>query len=185
MSWSEYQERTYRTKPQYLAVYIANNLEFNTIVDLGCGSGNETVYLLKKGKQVTSVDAYLNEDYITSRITEEEQNNLHLIKSNIEDITIPKSDVIMSLFTLPFCNPEEFNNIWNKIKDSINPRGYLVANLFGNRSHHASKQIPVFTEEQVKELLKDYTIIKWKEQEYQRELDDTHWHYFDFVAKKK
>lgn len=185
MSWNEYQKATYRTNPQYLVVYLANNLKFNTVVDLGCGSGNETVYLLKKNKQVTSIDAYLNEDYILSRIINSQKNNLTLIKESMETVNIPKTDVVVSLFTLPFCEPSKFNILWNNIKESINKGGYLVANLFGERCYHKENGIPVFTEEEVKELLKDFDIIKWKEQEYTKDKDNTHWHYYDFIARKK
>lgn len=185
MSWSEYQERTYKTKPQYLAVYLANNLNVKSIVDLGCGSGNETVYFLKKGYQVTSIDAYLNESYITSRITASEKNNLTLINSKMEEVSIPKCDALVSLFTLPFCEHSEFNNLWNKIYESINSNGYLVANLFGPNCYLKEEGKLTFTKEEVGSLLKNYEIIKWKEQEYTRNIDNTHWHYFDFVARKK
>ncbi len=51
LKWEEYQESTYRTKPNYLAVFLANKLSFQSIIDLGCGSGNNTVYMLKKEKK--------------------------------------------------------------------------------------------------------------------------------------
>lgn len=185
MSWTEYQESTYRTKPNYLTVYLANNLSFNTVIDLGCGSGNDTVYLLKKGKKVTAIDAYLNEDYILNRITNETINNLTMIKDTMENIQLPKSDVILSLFVLPFCNPSQFNEVWQKVTSSINKNGYLVSNLFGERDHHKEFNRPTFTKDEVLDLLKDFEIIKWKEQEYTRESDNTHWHYYDFIARKK
>lgn len=186
MNWSTYQENTFRTKPNYLTVYLVNKLEFNSVVDLGCGSGNDTVYMLKRGKKVTAIDGSLNEDYILSRIDEKEKNNLTLIDSNFEDITIPKCDVVVSLFSLPFCKPSEFNILWNKINKSLDKGGYLVANLFGERDYHFNdERISNHTKDEVLELLKDYEIIKWKEQEYTRELDNTHWHYYDFIAKKK
>ncbi len=185
MNWSSYQENTFRTKPNYLSVYLANNLEFNTLVDLGCGSGNDTVYMLKKGKRVTAIDGSLKEEYITSRINDDEKTRLTLVNSNFENVIIPKSDAILSLFSLPFCKPSEFNNLWSKIDKALDKGGILAANLFGERDWHMNdERVSNHTKEQVLELLRNYEIIKWKEQEYTREVDDTHWHYYDFVARK-
>ncbi len=100
VNWNEYQKKTYRTKPNYLAVFLANKMEFNSIIDLGCGSGNDSVYMLKKGKQVISVDESLNEEYILDRITKEEFKNLTMIKKKFEDLDLPLVDCIFSAFAL-------------------------------------------------------------------------------------
>lgn len=185
MNWSTYQENTFRTKPNYLSVFLANKLEFKTLVDLGCGSGNDTVYMLKKGKIVTAIDGSLNEKYITSRINDEEKKRLSLIKSDFESVSIPKTDAILALFALPFCKPSEFSNLWNKLDKSLDIGGILVANLFGERDWHLNDdRVTNHTKEEVLALLKNYEILKWKEQEYTKDIDNTHWHYYDFVAKK-
>ena len=62
----------------------------------------------------------------------------------------------------------------------------FVGNLFGDRDYRRNRtDINTFTKEEVLNLLKDYDIKKWKEQEYIRDSDSTHWHYFDFVVTKK
>ena len=45
--------------------YFTNHVE---IIDLGCGSGNETVYMLNHGIKVLAVDRQLNEQYILDRV---------------------------------------------------------------------------------------------------------------------
>lgn len=185
MSWQEYQEKTYKTKPQYLAVYLVNNTNFSSVIDLGCGAGNETVYFLKKGKKVVAIDGFLNESYVLDRISSSEKENLTLINEKFESVNLPQTDAVFSVFTLPFCNTEYFPELWQKIVTCINDNGYLVANLFGERDHHQNFGLKVFTKDEVLSLLKDFEIIKWKEQEYTRESDNTHWHYYDFVAQKK
>lgn len=185
MDWKSYQENTFRTKPNYLTVHLINKLNFNSVVDLGCGSGNDTVYMLKKGKKVTAIDGSLNEEFIISRINEDEQKRLVLDSHNFEDVLIPKTDVVLSLFSLPFCKPSEFNNLWNKINNALDKDGIIVANLFGERDWHMNdERVSNHTKDEVLDLLKDYEILKWKEQEYTRESDNTHWHYYDFIAKK-
>ncbi len=84
------------------------------------------------------------------------------------------------------CAPSKFRKLWDKIFNALPSGGILTANLFGEKCFHkGNENVSTFTKEEVLELLKDYEIIKWKEQEYTREVDNTHWHYYDFIAKKK
>ncbi len=186
MNWKEYQNFTFRSKPNYLAVYAVNHFDFHNAIDLGCGSGNETVYLLKKGKNVLAVDGNLNKNFILSRLSENQKAKLTLKQCQFEEVKLPNADFIIATFTLSFCNPNEFMNLWNKIKKSLEPNGILAANLFGNRDWHINNpNVSNFTKEEVLKLLKDFELIKWKEQEYDQEADQTHWHYYDFIAKRK
>lgn len=47
--WTNYQNRTYKDNVNNLLIEFCDNYKINNVVDLGCGSGNESVYLLKKG----------------------------------------------------------------------------------------------------------------------------------------
>ena len=58
--WSNYQERTYNDDVCKLLKYFLNNYKVANAVDLGCGSGNETVYMIKNGINVTAIDRQLN-----------------------------------------------------------------------------------------------------------------------------
>lgn len=185
MEWTNHQACTYKMTPNYLAVYIANNLEFESVVDLGCGSGNETVYFVRKGKKVTAVDSTLNEEYILDRLKKSEKENVTLVEKPFEELELPKCDAVFSSFSLPFCSREKFSGLWREIEEVLPKGGIVAGNLFGERCFFKdSRDVNIHTESQVKELLKGYDIVKWKEQEYDRE-DGKHWHYYDFVAIKK
>lgn len=107
-------------------------------------------------------------------------------KGKFEEIKLPKTDCILTTFAQPFCSPSKFNDLWNTIYEVLPSGGIFAANLFGDRCFHKeNKEVSTFTKEEVLELLKDYEIIKWKEQEYIKDLENKKWHYFDFVAKKK
>lgn len=185
MEWTNHQNHTYKMTPNYLAIYITNNLEFKSVVDLGSGSGNETVYMLKKGKNVTAIDSTMNPSYILDRIPKKLVPNLTIIEETFENVSIPKTDAILSMFSLPFCTPREFPTLWSKIESALSSGGVLAANLFGERHFMSDREdVSTFKRCEVEELLKNFEIVKWKEQEYDRD-DGTHWHFYDFVAIKK
>ncbi len=91
--WSKYQNDTLDDKVENLLIEFLNNYNnINGIVDLGCGAGNESVYLLKRGYKVTSIDRQLNKNYILDRLTDKEKNNVSFIESDFKDLVIPKTD---------------------------------------------------------------------------------------------
>ena len=186
MSWRDYQESTFKMKPNYLAVYLVNHQSFQKVIDLGCGSGNDTVYFARKGKSVLAIDRELSENYITQRLSIKELKRVFLQQSFFETVLLPQTDCVYSVFSLSFCDPCSFIILWNKIVQSLKSGGLLAANLFGERdSHSNNSKVSTFTKEEILKLLVDFEIVKWKEQEYNRKSDSLHFHYYDFVAVKK
>ncbi len=181
MDFKDYQKRYYRTNPNYLAVYLVNKMDFHSVLDLGCGSGNETIYFLKKGKEVIAVDKDLNEEYFYTRVKKED--NLVLNRCAFEDFDFPKVDAVLSTFSLSFCRPDKFDEVWNKIEKCLPHRGILAGNLFGEKDSFSQlENVNVFTKDEVLELLSNYEIVKFNEKEYDQEASGKHRHYYDFVA---
>lgn len=186
MNWKNYQESTKKSQPNYLTIYANHNFVFQTVIDFGCGSGSDSVYLVKHGKKVLAIDQLLEPDYFYSRLPKKYYSSLMFLEGNFEEMRLPKADCVVGLFSLSFCNPSHFEKVWNQIYSSLNSHGVFVGNLFGDRDYRKNRtDINTFTKEEVLNLLKDYDIKKWKEQEYIRDSDSTHWHYFDFVVTKK
>lgn len=184
-NWSNYQESTYNDDISNLLVEFLDKNKVKTAIDLGCGSGNETVYMLKKGIKVLAVDRQLNNNYILDRLEESEKVNVSFMQSSFEDISLPKTDLVAAFFSIPFCEPDKFDLLWNKIFNSLNTNGYFIGQLFGDRSCFKEfKDVSTFTKEEVNEYLKDYKIIKLEEVDYIREIDNKRWHYFEIIVQK-
>lgn len=183
--WSNYQESTYNDNVSNLLIEFLDKYNIETAIDLGCGSGNETVYMIKKGINVLAIDRQLNNNYILDRLEESEKNKVFFLQSTFEDIVLPKTDLVAALFSIPFCEPDKFGLLWNKIYDSINTNGYFIGQLFGDRScFNELKDVSTFTKEEVNEYLKDYKIIKFEEIDYIRKTDNKRWHYFEIIVQK-
>ena len=183
--WSNYQSRTYNDDVSNLLIDFLNNYKVNDAIDLGCGSGNESVYMIKNGLNVVSIDRQLNKDFILNRLDDEEKQKVTFIESSFEDVNLPKTNVVCAFFSIPFCDPKNFDTLWNKIYNSINNNGYFVGQLFGDRdAWNVVDSINTFPIEKVKEYLKIYKVLKLEEVEYVRESDNKKWHYFNIIAQK-
>ena len=88
--------------------------------DLGCGAGRDTVFLIKNNWKVTAIDREDTRSKIESRLNTEELKGFKFIRQDFENIKLDKSDLIVSNFSIPFCNKKYFNEIWSKIVNSIN-----------------------------------------------------------------
>ena len=184
--WTNYQNKTYGDDACKLIIDFLDKYKVDNAIDLGCGSGNETVYMVKNGIKVLAIDRQLNQDFILNRLSDSEKQLISFKESSFEDVELPKTKLLTAFFSIPFCNPNNFDELWTKIYNSIEDNGYFVGQLFGDRdAWNVVKSINTFSIDKVKEYLKNYNIIKLEEIEYVRENDNKKWHFYDIIAQKK
>lgn len=184
--WTNYQNKTYGDDACKLIIDFLDKYKVDSAIDLGCGSGNETVYMVKNGIKVLAIDRQLNQDFILNRLSDCERQFISFKESSFEDVELPKTKLLTAFFSIPFCNPNNFDELWTKIYNSIEDNGYFVGQLFGDRdAWNVVKSINTFSIDKVKEYLKNYNIIKLEEIEYVRESDNKKWHFYDIIAQKK
>ena len=184
--WTNYQNKTYGDEACKLIIDFLDKYKVDSAIDLGCGSGNETVYMVKNGIKVLAIDRQLNQDFILNRLSDSEKQLISFKKSSFENVELPKTKLLTAFFSIPFCNPNNFDELWTKIYNSIEDNGYFVGQLFGDRdAWNVVESINTFSIDKVKEYLKNYNIIKLEEIEYVRESDNKKWHFYDIIAQKK
>ena len=184
--WTNYQNETYGDNVCKLLIEFLDNYKIDNAIDLGCGSGNETVYMIKNGIKVLAIDRQLNQDFILNRLSDNEKKMISFKESSFEDVELPKTKLLTAFFSIPFCNPNNFDELWTKIYNSIEDNGYFVGQLFGDRdAWNVVESINTFSIDKVNEYLKNYNIIKLEEIEYVRESDNKKWHFYDIIAQKK
>ena len=184
--WTNYQNKTYGDDVCKLLIEFLDNYKIDNSIDLRCGSGNETVYMIKNGIKVLAIDRQLNQDFILNRLSDNEKKMISFKESSFEDVELPRTNLLTAFFSIPFCNPNNFDELWNKIYNSIEDDGYFVGQLFGDRdAWNVVDSINTFSIDKVKDYLKKYRIIKLEEVEYVRESDNKKWHFYDIIAQKK
>lgn len=187
----KYYDNTANLMPSYtVKEFIKLNVKPENAVELGCGAGRDTVYLIKNGWNVLAIDRENVESRIVEKLSKKELKKLKFSRQKFENIELEKNNLVVANFSLPFCNKVNFEDLWNKINNSLLENGYFVGNFFGVNDEwkKTKKEMTFLTKEQVIELFKDFEIIEFKEVEK----DDftgmgkiKHWHIFNVIARKR
>jgi len=101
-------------------------------IELGCGAGRDTLYLIKNNWNVLAIDRENTQEIITKRLNDEELKRFKFIMQNFESVELGKCNLIVANFSLPFCNKNKFNELWNKIENSISSNRIFCWEFFWN-----------------------------------------------------
>lgn len=196
VDWSSYYEKTgerppRRTLVQALDAFAAEGLPSGgRAVDLGCGSGRDTIEILRRGWPVFAVDAAPEAiEKLLARPDLPDGCEIETLVSRYEDMTLPPCDLVNAGFSLPLCPADAFPAVWEKIVAALVPGGRFSGQLYGDRDDWGDRPgMTCHTREQVDRLLEPFDIELLEEEE-----DDSvtprgvqkHWHIFHIVARKR
>lgn len=197
-SFAKFQEMTseFHDVPIWIEKTVNRFGEFKgTAYDLGCGAGNDTMYLLKKNWKVIAIDREI--DVISkkkSELDKELQKNLQILKMSFENLKLEeKCDLIIAINSLPFCTSDKFDLLWKNIKESLKIGGRIAITLFGvnDEFNKDGSKMTFFTRSEILELLKDFKIEGKTGDIIEKEFDGRlasgvphHWHKYIIMARK-
>jgi len=154
-------------------------------VDLGAGTGRDTAELLRRGWRVVAID---HEAEAVERLrTLGAGPELEVLQARFEEADWPPCELVNASFALPFCPPEAFPALWEKIITSIRPGGRFCGQLFGDHDDWAGSGVVVQTRDELGALLAPFDV------EFLDEFDGDgstavgtrkHWHVYHLVARK-
>ena len=110
--------------------FIEMKIKPSNAIDLGCGAGRDTIYLIKNGWNVLSIDKEDTRELISSKLDEEEIKRFRFVRQDFENIELEKNNLLVANFSIPFCKKECFNEFWNKIFESILKERILCGKFF-------------------------------------------------------
>lgn len=186
----KYYENTANANTNYtVKKFIELNVKPGNAIELGCGAGRDTIYLIKNGWNVLAIDREDVSSRIQSKLNKEEVKKFKFSQQKFENIKLEKNNLVVANFSIPFCNKKNFKELWNKINNSILKDGYFVGNFFGNNDEWKStkEEMTFMTKKQVLELFENFEIIEIKEVEKDNLTGlgkMKHWHIFNVIAKK-
>ena len=119
----KYYNNTESKKPRNNVQYFNDEIKCNPskAIELGCGAGNDTIYLIKNNWNVLAIDRENVEERITKRLGKEELAKFTFQKQEFETLKLEENNLIVANYSLPFCKKDKFEELWNKIKRSILP----------------------------------------------------------------
>jgi tellurite methyltransferase len=190
--WSGYYDGQVGREPRDLLLEVLASFEreerTGTAVDLGCGIGIETAELIGRGWSVLAVDA--QEEAIRRvrrRIVARDAPRLRTEVSRMEGVTFPPADLVFASFSLPFCRPEAFPDLWGRLRSSLRPGARFAGELFGDRDTWASDpQMTFFHVEAARRLFDGLELESFVEEEKDDEgwNEQKHWHVFHVIARR-
>lgn len=161
-------------------------------IDLGCGAGRDTEALLSAGWRVWARDGHADgiRRAKESRICQDAINDgrLDLGVETFADVQLPPAALLNASFSLPFCPPSEFPDLWQKINATIQPGGRFCGQLFGDRDDWAILEDRThFSRAETLTLFDQYILERFEEEDRpSKQTGSAHkyWHIFHIVARK-
>jgi tellurite methyltransferase len=196
VDWSSYYKKTGERPPRptlvgALDAFAADGMPSGgRAVDLGCGSGRDTIEILRRGWPVLAVDA--EPDAIAKLLARSDLPKgceIETLVSRYEDMALPRCDLVNAGFSLPLCPADAFPDVWAKIVGALLPGGRFSGQLYGDRDDWVDRPgMTCLSREEVVELLEPFEVELLEEEE-----DDSvtprgvqkHWHIFHIVARKR
>jgi len=146
--------------------------------------------LLRRGWRVLAIDG--EQEAIARLLSRPDINRDRLETQAVrfEEVNLPEQvDLVNASFSLPFCPPEHFPSVWEKIVASLRPGGRFCGQLFGDRDSWAIyTSVTHHTREQVEELLRPFELEMFVEEEHPGQTalgEEKYWHLFQIVARKR
>lgn len=116
----EYYKNTENALPHPSVEKIVDmGIEPKTAIDLGCGAGRDTLFLIKNGWKVLAIDKENTKDIILNKLSIEEMNRFNFERQDFEKIKLENTNLLVANFSIPFCSKNYFTEFWNKIVSSI------------------------------------------------------------------
>ena len=159
-------------------------------VDLGCGDGRDTAELLRRRWRVIAVDG---EPEAITRLRQRHDIDRTYLETRVqrfEELTLPPDiDLINASFSLPFCPPFHFAELWEELETALKPGGWFCGQLFGDKDDWATQgDMSCHSRKRVEELFEAFEIKLLDEHERNGKTalgHKKHWHIFNVVAQKR
>ncbi|EFB42334.1 MULTISPECIES: class I SAM-dependent methyltransferase [Parachlamydia] len=187
--WTSKSSQPWETLAKTIELFQDEQVEPQLAVDLGCGVGKDTAFLVEKGWKVIAIDAEsVAQDFLFAKVPESKKDDVTFVTSTYQDFVFPHEvQIINASYALPFCSPDNFDDVMERITSAISIGGRFCGHFFGPKDTWAEDSSMVFLDkEQVGKYFKDFKIEYFKEEEKDgiSGSGPKHWHVHHIIAKK-
>jgi tellurite methyltransferase len=193
--WAAYYRWTAGRPPRELLLRTLDHIEWEgntrkrrTAIDLGFGAGTDTLELLRRGWTVLAIDGQKDAaDFLIRRVPSRWRPSLTCLVTPMEGLELPSADLIYASFSLPFCSPERFPQVWRSIRRALRTGGHFAGQLFGVKDEWYGKRSLTFhSAAAVRSLTRGFRVEMLRETvENGRSFESAkHWHFYDLILEK-
>ncbi|MCI4324340.1 MAG: class I SAM-dependent methyltransferase [Thermoplasmata archaeon] len=194
--WAAYYRWTAARPPRELLLRTLDHIEWEgkpdqrrTAIDLGFGAGTDTLELLKRGWRVLAIDGQKQAATVLNRrVPPRRLPSLTTLVAPMEGLELPRADLIYASFSLPFCAPASFPELWANIHRALRPGGHFAGQLFGDQDEWNGKRpMTFFSAREVRSLVRGYRVELLREtvEEGQAFEGPKHWHFYDLILERR
>lgn len=189
-TWADYYDEYEDREPRELLLEALPRFGSgpHDAVDLGCGSGIDSLAMLERGWRVFATDAEAEGiRRLRSRVPSELTRWLRTTVARMEEVELPKADLVWAGFSLFFCPRRRWTEVWRKVRDAVRPGGRFGGQILGERDTWApDDEISSFSREGAHALFDGFEIERFDEEEKDDEActGPKHWHVFHVLARR-
>ena len=186
-SWNDFYTITKKHPPWPRLIRAVELLKRSgEALDLGCGAGRDTRYLLESGFRVTAVD---QEAASLELLTDLPADRLHRVRSSFEDFHFGRYDLINAHFALPFMEPRQFSLVFARLKTALKPGAIFVGQFFGSNDswNRPNSHMTFFTRQEALEQVEGLEVLEFEEEDQDgttANREPKHWHVYHIIARK-
>ncbi|MGA7923902.1 MAG: class I SAM-dependent methyltransferase [Thermoplasmata archaeon] len=193
--WAAYYRWTASRPPRELLLRTLTHIDWEgrtrrrrRAIDLGFGAGTDTLELLRRGWIVLAIDGQRTAaNLLARRVPARLRPQLTSLVAPMEGIELPAADLIYASYSLPFCPPDSFSDLWRTIGHALRPGGHFAGQLFGDRDEwYGHRPMTFHNIREVQRLTRGFKVELLREtvEEGQSFEGPKHWHFFDVILEK-
>ena len=193
---NEYQKETKNKPVSDLALKVLKYIpKKSSIIDLGAGAGNDSIYFADNGHNVIAID---RETSVMSEVLDgfgdKYWSKIKVIRDDFYHVNLQSGNVFFANYSLPFCGSDNFDEKWSSIESQVQVGGYISFVFFGLNDDwkNSADRFALHSKENILSMLKNYEILDLEEKEFEGksmrpngEIISKHWHVIEVIAKKE
>lgn len=145
---SQYDSNKNRTRDlEAIALREAlTNISFDTCLEIGCGTGKNTVWLAEKAKHITAID--LSDEMLSHARRKVTAHHVHFIQADITgEWNFREGHYDLITFSLVLEHIQDLDHIFNEASRSLNNGGYIYLGELHPFKQYAGTKARFDTEE--------------------------------------